>query len=102
MKDPLTHGRKTISGTDLTFGATTTTPCGKKRSRERTSTDPAAVDCPDCRAWFAEQEREMTSAARAAADIAIAHPHLALCTPEEFTHIAWVHDVRAERWEEQP
>ena len=31
IRDTLTHGRKTIAGLDLTYGETTTTPCGKRR-----------------------------------------------------------------------
>jgi len=65
-RDALVHGRKTIIGIDLSFGTTTTTPCGKKRPRERTSVSPSVVTCPACREWAMREEHQMADGARAA------------------------------------
>lgn len=103
MKDPLTHGRKTIMGADLSFGRTVTTACGKRRLTRDTSTDPARVDCPGCRAWAAANERELAGMARAAADIVTRHPEMARPgqAPGLFTETAREHDTRAKTWEGQ-
>lgn len=100
--DPAVHGRKTIAGIDLTFGATTTAPCGKRRPVERTSADPARVTCPDCRAWAAGEERDLAQSALAAAQIAHDYPRFSPYSPQEFTALAGDHDTRARRWDEQP
>ena len=98
MTDQLTHGRKTYTGADLSFGASVTTPCGKRRPRERTSTDPAEVTCLYCRTWYATEAREIADMARAAADIARQHPGLTAAPPGDFTETARAHDARAEQW----
>ena len=99
--DPAVHGRKTIMGADLTFGATVTAPCGKRRPAERTSSDPAVVTCPECRAWAAGEERELARQALAAAEIARTYP-TAPYTPGDFTQTADRHEARAARWDERP
>jgi hypothetical protein len=103
-RDTRIHGRKTIIGFDLTFGKTTTTPCGKTRPRERTSADPAQVTCPDCRAWAAGEEREMADMASAAARILRENPEYPAhdYTPADFESIADGHLANAARWELAP
>ncbi len=66
MKDKLTHGRKTTGGLDRSFGLTVTTPCGKRRKTGDTSARAGQVTCPDCRDWFAAEERQLAGSARAA------------------------------------
>jgi hypothetical protein len=96
--DPLTHGRKTIAGIDLTSGATTTTPCGKRRPAARTSADPARVSCPQCRAWAANEERELAQRAVAVGRLVREYPDLSPYSPADFASLANDHDARAERW----
>ena len=100
--DPAIHGRKTIMGADLTFGATVTAPCGKRRPADRTSADPARVTCPDCRAWAAGQERELARQALAAAEIAGEYSGLTPYTPEDFMQHADRHEARAKQWDARP
>ena len=100
--DPAIHGRKTIMGADLTFGATVTAPCGKRRPADRTSADPARVTCPECRTWAAGQERELARQALAAAEIAGEYPDMAPYTPADFAQTADRHAARAARWDAQP
>jgi len=99
--DPLTHGRKTIMSIDLTYGATVTAPCGVRRAAERTSASPARVTCPRCRAWAANEERELAQQAVLAARIARENPDLiTTADPADFAALANAHDARAERWDE--
>ena len=100
--DPLTHGRKTVAGLDLTFGATTQAPCGKRRPAGRTSADPDKVTCPDCRAWAAAEERELAQTALAAAGLAGKYPGLSPYSPEDFEETAAGHEARAGRWDGTP
>jgi hypothetical protein len=100
MRDSHIHAEKTIFGTSLAFGATVGTGCGKRRERERTSTDPAVVTCPECRKWGAAQELEMAANADAVASL----PAEFLAgdgvgwTADDFRNLARQHRATAQKW----
>jgi hypothetical protein len=98
-RDTHVHGRKTTAGLDLTFGRTTTTPCGKTREITRTSVDPGEVTCPGCREWAAQEERRLAEYARLGGAICRQQPEMVTTvTADGFDAIADGHLARAAQW----
>lgn len=100
MRDDRIHAEKTLMGLSLAIGKTVGTGCGKRRERERTSTDPAKVTCLECRQWAAADELEMAGMADAAASIP---PELIDRAdlpggPHDFRALAGKHRDAAARW----
>lgn len=91
-RDMHTHIRHTYCGIDLSFGATVKTGCDKRRPKDRTTTDIAAVNCMFCRDWWRTDQLRMASDAEACANLAEDKPELAQgMTPEDFRTLAHTH-----------